>query len=1060
MNRFSSRVTALACCLAATAAMAQQASASMNGLVRDDAGRPVSGAKVILTSPALFSDRTLSTDARGEWRALLLPLGTYRVVVVKEGLISGEIQGIHLGLGVVSRQDLTLRTQAVATATVEVVSDGVALPKTDTKAASNFSQEELATIPTQDRGFFGAAMLTPGVVNDTNTYRPTIRGGTTNNTMYQVNGAQVKNESRGYFGGENWFVEDNVEDVQVILSPLNARLGRVLGGAINVTTKTGSDEFHGSIRSSATRLNWKSTRPQDDYRSINQDTISPHYDITFNGPIIPGRLRFAFATILVPGGTDTGILAWGVDNNRPVRVARINGPAWAGAANALTQTDPATGLPTIGSIVPAGYQFTRFDAGAEIARKNDYKYYEGKLTFAINTDHTVEAGYLKADQTKGPTDYYDDLWNTSAIAALGQNTTAQRNLSLVYRGILSSNWFLEGKFNKAKTDQTYGTGDALHGGTGQKVLAYGTNASGSRVSDGWPFGYISPGVDGDRNTNANLNVSANLEGLGNHEIDFGVDYYQSQRLSPGSWGTNHAFFRAPGLYLNKGTQDILVPTIHTGGANWTSVGESGGGYSGPIPSVMTFLGGGGTYNNDHQALYVNDQWTINSHWNVMGGVRWEKFIAKDADGSTVFTTSDYSPRFQLRYDVKGDNANLVTFTAARLLGYLPQAFTKYLTKSEEQIEVDRQFTGIPGQPVAGPGDMVGGVDHYGIRLITLNQLYDLNNYQKVLAFNDTSKTTRIDGTLKVPYMDEFTLGFAHNFKNNSSFRITYVSRTWRRDWAFAQDYAPDQMVLLKDPTNSGLPSMYSQVTRVFNSNDLKRDYQGLELDFTVRKSWYTFGGNWTYSRLTGNNEGSDVAGQMIADYGVSGYYNQRRWQEANGKANDFAPYGLLGNDQTHRINLFLTTMHPAGAGRITTGWFLRYATGAHYGSTTNVDFNPSMSTIPADANGVAYPDAPTGYQKYFGGRNANTQNDRWFLNCQLNYEVPLYLKLRMFGEIKIDNVLNHFVNSYNTSFNTTDTVGNSHLILDVTKFGTTEPNTTNGYWNEGRKVTASFGFRF
>ncbi len=1064
MERNTFKLSALVCCLIALPAAAQQASASLSGAVRDEAGRAVTGAKVILSSPALFADRVITTDARGEWRVPLLPLGTFKVVVAKDGYLSTSIHDLRLGLGMNPRRDIVLRAQAIASTEVEVIGSSSAIQKTDTKVASNYSVDELSAIPTTDRGFFGALALAPGVVNTTTTYRPTIRGGNTNNTMYQVNGAEVKNESRGYFTGDQWFVEDNVEDIQVLLSPLNARQGRVLGGAINVTTKTGSDTFHGSLRANATRLNWESTRPQDDYNRTNKDTISPRWDVTLNGPIIPGRLRFAIATILVPNGTDLGGMAYGVKDNPPVRVTRIVGPSWASAANALTQTiyapkTPTDGTPAAGSAIPTGYRFTRFQAGTEIARNNDYKYFEGKLTFAITQDHTVEAAYLKADRTKGPTDYWDDLWNTSAEAALGQNTTAQRNLSLTYRGILGGNLFVEGRYTHAKTDQTYGTGDAAHGGTGQKVLNLGTNASGSRVSNGWPFGYMSPGVDGDRNTTANLNFTWNVEAAGNHEVDFGVDYYQSQRVSPGYWGTNHAIFRAPGMYIN-GTGQIIVPAYHTNGANWTSLGQSGGGYSGPIPSVMQYFGQGGTYNNDHQAAYVNDQWTIDSHWNVMAGLRMEKFIAKNSDGADVFSTTDFSPRLQVRYDVKGDNANLITFTAARLLGYLPQAFTKYLTGSEEQIQVDRQFTGIAGQPGAGPGDMVGGLDMYGLRFLSLDQFYDIKNYKKVLAFSDSSKGYRIEGDLKVPYMNELTLGFAHNFPNNSSFRVTYVNRTWKRDWAFAQDYAADQMVLLQDPSNSGLDPMYSQVTRIFNGSELKRDYQALEMDFTLRKAWYTLGGNWTYSRLTGNHEGSDVGGQMIADYGVSGLYNQHRWQVANGKVDEFAPYGPLSNDQTHRLNLYLTTLHPAGAGRITTGWFLRYTTGRRFGSTTDVDFSPSIASLGSDAHGVEYPSAPTGYTKFFGGRNPNTANDAWNLSCQINYEVPIYKTAKLFGEIKIDNVLNHFVNDYNRSFNTLDTVGNSQLILDTKRFGTTEPGSTVNYWNSGRSVTASLGFRF
>ena len=94
-----------------------------------------------------------------------------------------------------------------------------------------------------------------------------------------------------------------------------------------------------------------------------------------------------------------------------------------------------------------------------------------------------------------------------------------------------------------------------------------------------------------------------------------------------------------------------------------------------------------------------------------------------------------------------------------------------------------------------------------------------------------------------------------------------MNRSWKKDWAFRTDYQADQIKTLLSPVDYGMKPQRIQTIRVFNSNDLKREYNGLELKWTTKlSSVWTMGGNWTYSRLTGNNNGGDSnTGQSFRD---------------------------------------------------------------------------------------------------------------------------------------------------------------------------------------------------
>ena len=1023
-----------------SALIAQETTGSLSGQVKDSKGAPIVGATVTVDSPALFSPRVLKTNDRGVWRAPLLPAGSYKVTAVKEGFITSGAKDIRIGLGSAQSQDLTLKSVSAAAATVEVVATAATVDKSDTKAASNFSSEDLIALPGVDRSFYGAADLAPGLTTGRGGSF-SIRGGATQNTNYRVNGVDVKDDYQGDLTG-TFVIEDNIEDVQVILSPLNARNGRATGGSVNVVTKSGGNDFKGSIRSTLSRSSWNAHNASYTAQAgETNDNLNRQYQVTLSGPIWKDKIWFSLGTILTPTQADTYKIypaLYGASATRSTRTG-------IAAVDALTLAGPGN-----------GYSWTKFDQGAPYTRLYSSDYYEGKITGAINTNHTLEGSFSTSKSTLNNRNPFGDGGATvSRLAALGTQTEDKKVLGMAYKGILSSNLFIEAHYNKLTSEAVFPHGDPAYG-TGEGMLVYAGGTS-IRTGSSYPFGFgITPTPDARNNRSGNVNVKWFKDLAGNHEIDFGYDYYESVRGTSLSSGLKNQFFRAGGAFYNPTTNSYLFQVMNnvknaTTGVNRFDTVSPGLYLRGAAPSVQANSGVDGITRNRTDSLYFNDQWTINQHWNFMVGLRYDKLGVKDTDGATLGKATDLSPRLQLRYDLNGDSKHLFTATGARYGGDFTTGFTDAFIKKASSAGVYRGWSAEAVNPGAG----VLGSD---VRFVDYATLTNIANYGNVFGYFDNSKTYQVDGSLRAPYLDEYTLGYKRSYDNGSRFSMTYVHRAWKKDWAFSQDYLASEMVTLKDPTGSGLPDQQAQKIHVFNSDKLTREYNGLELEWIgkINPTW-TWGGNYTYSRLVGNNNGGDSnSGQSFRDNAPTGYYQNRIQLLATGRTDaDFAPTGPLLQDQTQRARVYLTATLPLGKGQISYSWLLRYDSGNNY-SAANYGNLGFASSLPSPA-----PGAPSAYGQYYGGRGQYSYNDTYQVDFKIAFKVPLALwSAQLIGDLQINNVFNTQMVS---SFDTTIYTGGPVPVLyvnDSKVFGTTQPGSGLNYFVNARSVAFSLGLQF
>lgn len=1062
------RFTAIAFALTAGTTLVAQSTGALSGAVKDAKGAPIAQARVTLTSPQMQGARIVTTNDAGEWRAPLLPVGNYRVSVDKDGWIGSRADGVRVGLGTSIRQDLVMRPVQQQQAVVEVVASAAEVDKSETKTATNFSADQLTVLPGSNRSFTGAADLSAGLTSGVNGSF-SIRGGATQNTQYRVNGTDVKDDYQGDITG-TYVIEDNIEDIQVILSPLNARNGRALGGAVNVVTKSGSNNFSGSIRGTFQRTSWKASTPYSRAQGEGwtSDDLNKEYQVTLSGPIIKDRLWFSAGTILKPSQSFDYSLG-------------VNYKSFADAP-VLTGYYPNVDSALIAG--PAGYRFTKFQEEAPYKQTYDDTYWEGKLTGAISQNHTLEFSYSKSDVELGPRNPFGDIDGVvSRLQALGTQTEEKQSYGWNYRGLLAANMFIEARLNKVDSRTVFPNGDnSGNFGTGEAMLIYqGTTLAvdpsdpansipGYRAGYSYPFGLgISPRPDRRNNRSGGVNFTLYLDAAGSHEIDTGFEFYKAVRGTSRQAGANNQIFRVGGAYQAvSGAEDYLFPTLNYDASFLANGIQDPSGLRGPVASLVQYSGVDGTTENTTKSFYVNDQWTINSHWNVMAGLRFDDMKVEDTTGETLGDASDLSPRLQVRYDPLGDSRFVYTFTAARYNGDFTTGFTDAFIQKADGKGVNRAWNANP-YAANNPADPMG---LYGVRFYNYADITNAANYGQVLDYFDNSKGYKIASDLSAPILDEFTLSFRRGWENGSYAKVTLVHREWGDEWAFARDYRQEDVVLLQDPTGSGLPDKYTLATRVFNSDDLTRKYNGLEIEWkgVINRTW-TMGGNWTFSRLVGNNNGGDqgAGGQSFRDNTPSGYYFQRQYLTQTMGLSDsvFAPEGPLVQDQTHRGRLWLTAVLPMGKGTISYSFLMRYDSGNHFNTTSNAPISPAMPTLYGVAGDptTAVPNRPTTYVKFYGSRGQYSYNDTYRYDFKVNFQVPLGLpgfasKLMMIGDVQVNNLFNtQLVTGREVSLRNSG-AGSDYLgIQDPTLHGTINPANDN-YWMDGRTIQASLGLKF
>src|SRR5438270_3797763 len=275
------------------------ASASIDGTVIDQSKAVVPGATVTITSTATGATRTATTNSSGSYRFDLLPVGVYTVKATKSGFATAAANNVELQIGRTSTIELALKPGS-ATETVEVTSEVPLVDELKTDVSQNITPTEVQELPMIGRDVANLAYLAPGV-KAADSYDPTknrmailsVNGQGGRNVNVTVNGIDNKDNTVG--GPVMQLPLEAVQEFSISTQRFSAANGRSEGAAINMITKSGSNQYHGSAFGFFRDLKFNKDEKLPDGSKINPPYSRQQFGGSIGGPIVKDRLFTFFA---------------------------------------------------------------------------------------------------------------------------------------------------------------------------------------------------------------------------------------------------------------------------------------------------------------------------------------------------------------------------------------------------------------------------------------------------------------------------------------------------------------------------------------------------------------------------------------------------------------------------------------------------------------------------------------------------------------------------------------------------------------------------------------------
>lgn len=439
---------------------------TLTGRVESTDGLPLPEATVAVTSSALQGERSTTSDVNGVYVFRSLPPGRYNVRITRPNFSSSE-QTVDVPLGATATLDAILPLAQLAET---VVVEAAPPPVTNPTAGTNIRSDEVNLLPV-GRTPLLITELAPGLTNNTpNAGQVTISGGFGYDNVFLIDGVDVGDTLLGTIN--DVFIEEAIEEVQVLTSGISAEYGRFSGGVVNIITKSGGNSFAGSYRTTFTNPSWTEETPLEKGRGTKRrDKLSTFHEVTLGGPIVRDRLWFFGAGRFENFSTSSSL--------------------------------PQTGIP---------FTSTR-----------DNKRYEAKLTGAVRPGQTLQGTFVdNRVHRKG-----EPVLSFSVDPATFISPSTPNHLVvLTYNGALSSRMLATAQFSR-KHFATEGVG-----GTSRNIVdSPFLTASAPLLQYNAPhFDASDPEQRNNRQLTANLSYFLSSPRAGSHDFKGGIEQFTSTRI--------------------------------------------------------------------------------------------------------------------------------------------------------------------------------------------------------------------------------------------------------------------------------------------------------------------------------------------------------------------------------------------------------------------------------------------------------------------------------------------------------------------------------------------------
>jgi outer membrane receptor protein involved in Fe transport len=642
-------VAAIAVLVGGTVVQAQVTTGSIGGRAVGPEGNALEGVQIQIVNPS--TGVTTGALTRNDGRYIVQGLevgGNYRVTARRIGFAPQTIAPVRVTLGQTAPVNFTMQSQATQLSAVTVtVSNDAVISTSKTGTSTTISDSALRRLPTLNRNFQDFVQLVPQVSTTTGY----LSGGGVNlrQNAIQIDGAQSGDMfglgTTGQPGAQanaKSIPLDAVKEYQVLLSPFDVRQGNFGGLLINAVTKSGTNEFHGSI--------YGYTRDQKLTRS--QPYLSDYTQQQFGG------------TLGGPLWKDKAFFFVSYEQQRLEQPA--TGPS-IGASNAYVSQ---ASIDQLNQILSSRYGFTGAGSGDPVIRENPNRnlFVRFDANLPWNTRMVLRHNYAGADNVT-----FSRSQPTAAVPffTLTSNSYKFSTRTNSTVGQLLTN-FTNGMYNELlvnrSTTEDFRTVPVTFPQITVRGIPRSDNSSGTA---GLVFGTDAPS-QGNALDQSTFEITDNFTiPVGSHSVTL---------------GTKNIFYKSVNLFASNrlGLWEFnSLADLQNGVASRYQIAA-------PAPTDPN--NGIATVKAATYSLYAQDSWTATPTLTLNFGVRWDKpdFATLPPENEIVFTQygrhtssvpsqAQISPRFGFNWDVTGDQRNQLrggvgSFSGSVPFVYLSNAF--------------------------------------------------------------------------------------------------------------------------------------------------------------------------------------------------------------------------------------------------------------------------------------------------------------------------------------------------------------------------------------------------
>ncbi len=243
------------CLICCTLLSAQGTGGRILGRVADSSGAVLSGVSVTLTNEATGVSSESTTNASGDYGFPQVPVGTYRLEFDLTGFKKNVQRGVNVDLNQVVTVNSVLQIGGTKE-TVEVTSEAPLVDTSSTQLGAVMDARQVSNLPLNTRDTYQLLQLQPGVMSTVGSSN-TLVYGSDNSGAVSVNGGRGRSNNFSVNGGDanDLFANlptvqpspDSIEEFRVLTNTFDAEYGRNSGSVINVVTKSGTNDLHGSV---------------------------------------------------------------------------------------------------------------------------------------------------------------------------------------------------------------------------------------------------------------------------------------------------------------------------------------------------------------------------------------------------------------------------------------------------------------------------------------------------------------------------------------------------------------------------------------------------------------------------------------------------------------------------------------------------------------------------------------------------------------------------------------------------------------------------------------------